>query len=231
MKTIIAIGGGEIKLKETLEIDRYLAELAKKKAGDRRANALFISTASHDKMPYFNSFRKTYTGVFDIKADVALMCYGEMSPEKVAGKIEAADMIYVGGGDTVFMLNKWKEWGIEKLLYKAYENGTIICGLSAGAICWFEKMYSDSSAANKGSESDYNVYEGLGWLKGNICPHYNHRAEDFDKIVLNKLNTAYALEDNSAVIFEDGLLTKSISSGGKAYLLENESGILKKTEI
>ena len=72
IKRIIAIGGGELKSKETLEIDRYIAELAKKRAGDARAYGLFIGTASHDSMPYFNSFRKTYTSVFDIKADVAL---------------------------------------------------------------------------------------------------------------------------------------------------------------
>ena len=57
-KRIIAIGGGEIKNKTTLEIDRYVASLAKEHAGENRANALFIGTASHDSMPYFNSFRK-----------------------------------------------------------------------------------------------------------------------------------------------------------------------------
>ena len=61
-KRIIAIGGGEIKSKTTLKIDEYVANLAKKHAGEKRANALFIGTASHDSMPYFNSFRKTYIG-------------------------------------------------------------------------------------------------------------------------------------------------------------------------
>ena len=75
-KYIIAIGGGEIKSKTTLKIDEYVAALAKKHAGDMRATALFVGTASHDSMPYINSFRKTYTSVFDIKADVALMVYG-----------------------------------------------------------------------------------------------------------------------------------------------------------
>ena len=122
-KRIIAIGGGEIKNKTTLKIDGYIAELAKAHAGEKRANALFIGTASHDSMPYFNSFRKTYTSVYDIKAEVALMVYGEMSVEKIQGKIEMADCIYVGGGDTVFMLDKWKEFGIDKMLIDAYESG------------------------------------------------------------------------------------------------------------
>ena len=57
-KTIIAIGGGEIKNKTTLEIDGYIANLAKEHAGEKRANALFIGTASHDSMPYLTVLEK-----------------------------------------------------------------------------------------------------------------------------------------------------------------------------
>lgn len=80
-KRLICIGGGELKTRETLKIDGYIAELAKTHAGEKRAYGLFIPTASHDSMPYFNSFRKTYTSVYDIKADVALTVYGEMDME------------------------------------------------------------------------------------------------------------------------------------------------------
>ena len=92
-KYLIAIGGGEIKNKTTLKIDEYIANLAKSHAGDKRANALFFGTASHDSMPYFNSFRKTYTSVFDIKAEVGLLVYGEMDMQKIKDKIDAADCI------------------------------------------------------------------------------------------------------------------------------------------
>ena len=133
-KKIIAIGGGEIKNKTTLKIDEYIANLAKIHAGGNRANALFLGTASHDSMPYFNSFRKTYTSVFDIKADVALTVYGEMDLRHIKDKFDRADMLYIGGGDTVFMIDKWREFGILDLVLKAYEDGKVIAGLSAGAI-------------------------------------------------------------------------------------------------
>ena len=179
-RKIIAIGGGEIKNKTTLKIDEYVANLAKAHAGDKRANALFIGTASHDSMPYFNSFRKTYTSVFDIKAEVALMVYGEMSAEKIAGKITNADCIYVGGGDTVFMIDKWKEFGIDKMLIDAYNEGKIICGLSAGAICWFKDMYTDYEIM-RGQSSEYVLKKGLGVLDGAMCPHFNEREQDFER--------------------------------------------------
>ena len=230
-KRIIAIGGGEIKNKTTLEIDGYIADLAKAHAGEKRANALFIGTASHDSMPYFNSFRKTYTSVYDIKAEVALMVYGEMSVEKIQGKIEAADCIYVGGGDTVFMLDKWKEFGIDKMLIDAYEAGKIICGLSAGAICWFTDMYTDYEIM-RGQSADYVLKKGLGVLEGAMCPHFNEREQDFtNALKKGVINGAYCVENDCAIEFVNGKFTKVISSGGKAYYLENQNGEIIKKEL
>ena len=125
MKRIIAIGGGEIREKTTLKIDEYIAGLAKEHAGDKRANALFIPTASHDFMPYYNSFHKIYTGTFDIKTDVALTVFREPDMEKLKEKFLKADLIYVGGGDTVFMIEHWKQSGLLSLIKEAYERGVI----------------------------------------------------------------------------------------------------------
>ena len=74
------------------------------------------------------------------------------------------------------------------------------------------------------------MYKGLGVLKGTCSPHYNLRESDFDKTVIDaNIETAYAIEDNSALEFIDGNLTKSISSGGKSYLiLQNNGDIHKK---
>ena len=230
-KTIIAIGGGEIKNKTTLEIDRYVASLIKQKANGGRGNALFIGTASHDSMPYFNSFRKTYTSVFDIKVEVGLIVYGEMDINKIAGKIDMADCIYIGGGDTLFMLEKWKETGLDKLIINAYENGKIICGLSAGAICWFENMFTDFEIM-RGQSSDYVLKKGLGLLKGTMCPHFNDREQDFTSSMLaNNISEALCIDNDCAVEFVNGEFSKVVSSGGKAYILKNLNGIVNKIEL
>ena len=227
-KRIIAIGGGELKSKETLEIDRYIAALAKERAGDRRAYGLFIGTASHDSMPYFNSFRKTYTSVFDIKSDVALTVYGEMSIDKIKDKFEKADFIYVGGGDTLYMMKRWREFGLLDLIRDAYDRGVIICGLSAGAICWFDDIYTDSAIA--GNDGLYSMQKGLSWLGGTICPHYNERVNDFDEVMrtLHDGSRAYAIENLSALEFVDGKLTRSISCGGNSFIVEKNGNQLVK---
>lgn len=230
-KKIIAIGGGEIKNKTTLEIDRYVANLAKLHAGEKRATALFIGTASHDSMPYFNSFRKTYTSVFDIKAEVALIVYGEMNLEHIKEKFQKSDMIYIGGGDTLYMLDKWRETGLLQLVLDAYEQGKIICGLSAGAICWFKDMYTDYEIM-RGQSSEYVMKKGLGVLDGTMCPHFNEREKDFiPNVVKEKIPLAYAVENDCAIEFTNGVLTKVISSGGKAYKVSYTLDGVKKEEL
>ena len=230
MKTIIAIGGGELRERTTMKIDEYIAKRAKKHAGENRANALFIPTASHDYMPYYNTFHKVYTGVFNIKTDGALTVFKEPDMEKLRAKFEKADMIYVGGGDTVFMIEHWKQSGLLPLIKDAYERGVIIAGLSAGAICWFSDIYTDSAAA-LGVGDKYAMFQGLNWIKGKISPHYGARMLDFDKIVCYNLGCAYGIEDDAALVIEDGEIVGSVSSGGKAWLIEQVNGALQKKEI
>ncbi len=217
-RRLIAIGGGSIAEKTTLKIDARVAELAKKHAGDKRAVGVFIGTASHDSMPYFNSFRKTYTGEFDIKADCVLSVYGEMNAEKIKSKFEKADMLYIGGGDTLYMLEHWKKTGVFDLVVDAYNRGVVVCGLSAGAICWFKKMYTDSDAFDDGGK--YHVCEGLGKIEGLCCPHFEERIVDFRDAAKNYRGLIWAIEGNAAIEFVNEQFVGAHSSGGKAYKIE-----------
>ncbi|MBO4251922.1 MAG: peptidase E [Clostridia bacterium] len=230
-KYIIAIGGGEIRNKTTLKIDEYVADLAKMHAGDKRANALFFGTASHDSMPYFNSFRKTYTSVFDIKAEVGLLVYGEMDMNKIADKINAADCIYVGGGDTIYMIDLWKKKGVDKMLIDAYEQGKIICGLSAGAVCWFTDMYTDYEIM-RGQSAAYSLHKGLGVIDGLITPHFNEREKDFtETFIKSDFTTAYCIDNDAAIVFKNGAPVKGLSSGGNAYILRKDGDDIKRCSI
>ena len=244
-RTIISIGGGELRERTTLKIDEYIAGRAKARAGIRRANALFLPTASHDFMPYYNTFHKVYTGVFDIKTDVALCVFKDADLARMREKFEKADMIYAGGGDTVFMIEQWKKSGLLPLIREAYERGVVICGLSAGAICWFSDMYTDSATAaglagtvaavSVGTASEnaekYSMFPGLGWIKGKISPHYGARMVDFDKILCYNNGSAYGLEDNSAILIENETVRGAISSGGTAWKIESADGELKKSAV
>ena len=226
-KIFIPIGGGELRNKTTAPIDEYIANLAKSRITDgRRGYALFFPTASHDSNPYFNSFRKTYTSLFDMKSDIAILTKGLMTKEHILEKIEKADIIYVGGGDTLFLMDEWRKAGIDSAVWAAYERGAILTGLSAGAICWFEDIYTDSLV-----EGEYMPYKGLGRFRGAATPHYNSRTE-FDAVARKEgYALSYAMEDDSALVFEDGDLKGALTAGGNAYTLRCDGADIIKDKV
>lgn len=129
------------------------------------------------------------------------------------------------------MLEKWKETGLDKLILKAYEDGKIICGLSAGAICWFTNMYTDYEIM-RGQSADYVMKKGLGVLDGTMCPHFNERKDDFLSAMKERgIEKAYCVENDSALVFVNGTLTKTLSSGGQSYIAENKNGEITLSEI
>ena len=75
------------------------------------------------------------------------------------------------------------------------------------------------------------MFKGLGWLNGKISPHYNARMLDFDNIVCYNFDCAYGIEDDAALVIENGEIVGSVSSGGKAWKITQENGALVKTEI
>ena len=217
-RIFIPIGGGEIKNKTTAPIDGYIASLAKSRITDgRRAYALFFPTASHDSNPYFNSFRKTYTSLFDVKADVAILTKGLMTVDHVREKIQKADILYFGGGDTLFLIRVLRETQLTEDILAAYRRGAILTGLSAGAICWFEDMYTDSLQPNA-----YMPAKGLGVFSGAATPHYNHRTEFNDVAREQGYERSYAIEDDAALLFENETLIGALSAGGSAFCINKE---------
>ena len=143
----------------------------------------------------------------------------------------AADLVYVGGGDTKFMLETWEKNGFWEHIKAAYERGVPIAGLSAGAICWFDEMYTDSEIL-EGNSTSYKLMPAMGILEGTACPHYDERQTDFDEAILSgKSKKAYAFENLSAEVFEGGVPVKTISAGGSVYVLENENGEISKKRL
>ena len=111
--------------------------------------------------------------------------------------IEKQDIIFVGGGNTKSMLAVWREWDLDNILLKAYQKGTIMSGVSAGAICWFEFGITDSWKDHQA------ILPCLGFVDGNCCPHYDEEPEriPFVKEILeNKIiDECYAVEGFSAL--------------------------------
>jgi dipeptidase E len=214
MGKIVAVGGGDIRQLETLPIDRQIVRLT----GHKRPSALFIPTASSDSREYWEFFRSAYEGELRCHADVLYLLGERPDPKEVARKIRAADLIYVGGGNTLKMMRRWRLLGVDRLLLQAYRRGTVLSGLSAGCLCWFAWGHSDSMCFYHPDDWDYVRVRGLGLISALGCPHYDgeKRDQSFQKMVKRNGDLGIALDNNAALEIVDGryrIITSSPNAG------------------
>ena len=224
-KHVLAMGGGGFTSKpENLKLDEYLLSLSNKK----NPKVCFIPTASGDDESYRRRFYSSYKKLNCETSHLSLYWPPEGDlREFVLDK----DIFYVGGGNTRNLMVLWKEWGLDKYLYEAWDNGAIMAGLSAGSICWFEKGLTDSVTGK------LLPLDCLGFLPNSNCPHFDsesQRRPEYHKAILNgSMMEGIACDDGVAAHFVDGKLKCCVSSmpNAKAYNVSAENGKINESII
>ena len=221
---IIAIGGGGFgrNPKHNL-VEKYIL----KQSNVKKPNILFIPTASAEDKSYIVNF---YSCFSRLECSPSHITFFQRTP-RLDSLVNKADVIYVGGGNTKSMLAVWKEWKLDKLLLKAYQNGKILCGVSAGAICWFEQGITDSWASN------LNAMDCLGFIDGMACPHYQEekdRRPSVYKLLKNKnAIPGYSIDGGAAVHFKKGEYYKSLQfySNSNVYKVSLVDGNVNESQL
>ncbi|MDE0055344.1 MAG: peptidase E [Gammaproteobacteria bacterium] len=234
MGSIVAIGGGAIRTLATEPLDHEIVRLA----GKSRPHALLIPTASSDDPDYTPVFERVYGRRLGCTTDVLHLLGRRPDRQAVRDKIGRADIIYVGGGNTLMMMRRWRHLGVDALLRAAFDRGVVMCGVSAGAICWFERGHSDSMAFYNANDWRYIAVTGLGFAKGIACPHYNShtngvpRREDFHQMLKRVRQPGLAIDNNCAVAFtDDGFRVLSTRRRANAYALSVERGEITQRKL
>ena len=185
MGKIVAIGGGDLSSLETLEIDREIISLT----GKSRPKALFIPTASGDSVERWHEFESVYRGRLGCDTDFLYLLGVTPTPSELKEKILSSDLIFVGGGNTLKMMRRWRRLGVDRVLRSAHDKGIVLCGVSAGAICWFTHGHSDSMSFYSSDSWSYIRVKGMGLIDAFACPHYDsetagvRREQDFHNMV------------------------------------------------
>ena len=213
---IIAMGGGGFSMEpENLRLDRYVL----REAGKENPVVCFIGTASGDSEDYIRRFYAAFSALPCQPRHLSLF----KPPPDIPGFIAECDVIYVGGGNTRNLMAIWREWKVDELLRSAWERGVLLCGLSAGAICWFDHGLTDSAGP-------LAPMRCLGFLPGSCTPHYDGepgRRPAFQALIRNgTIPAGYALDDGAAVHFADSGVKEIVSSRphARAYWVRCESG-------
>jgi len=221
-KKIIAIGGGGFTHQIDKSLDQFVIDQSKKiynKIG-------FLPTASNDDKKKIDLFYERFENTeaelshFNLTSDV------NGFSEWILNK----DIIYIGGGNTAHMLEIWKNNKLENIFKEAYDNGIILSGVSAGAVCWFEWILTDSLG------SGFNPLKGINLISGSCTPHSSNieRINHFEQDIKNdKLPNGIAIDDGVAVVFIDGKPTEVYSArkNHKAYFLDKTKKINLKEYI
>lgn len=207
----------------TASIDEEIVRLA----GMKKPQALFIPTASSDDVDYCAGFKKVYGDKFGCATQSLLLLKNPPSKKEISQIIDDADIIYVGGGNTLMMMRRWRFLGVDTMLIKACRKGTVMAGTSAGAICWFRFGHSDSMAYYHPENWKWIRVKCLGILPLTACPHYlkENRDKHFQDMIMKKGGMGIALDDCTAfeVVGNQFRILQSKQSA-KAFRVYKEKG-------
>ena len=215
--SIIAIGGGGFgRNPGDGVIEQYILD----QANVEKPNICFIPTATGDNEAYKVNYYSTFS---KLNCNPVHLDFFKRTPnlEKL---ISEQNAIFIGGGNTKSMLAVWKDWGLDDLLHKAYKNGVVMSGVSAGANCWFESAVVDSWA------DDLQVINCMGFVKGNYCPHYDEepqRRPSVKKFLEDKVfDSCFSSEGNSALHIknESDYLSINFGKEKKSYKVSLVNG-------
>ena len=199
---IVGIGGGGFLTEDARGLqERYLLSLLP--ARERPPRVVFLGTASGDGERAQLRFMKLFLALGCAPATLPFFPY-EMKRD-YAQTVHEADLVYVGGGNTVAMLAVWREFGFDRALHEAWRNGTVLAGISAGANCWFERYVTDSVPGG-------GVREGLGWLPGTFCPHLDSEPWRQPIVETEAHIPVHAAPDGVMVRFEGGRSVEAVTS-------------------
>jgi peptidase E len=223
---IVAMGGAEWAMRpENEALHDYVLGLT----GTERPNVCLLPTASGDPQALISSFH----GAIDRRAgrvtSISLFRLVDGNVD-LREHLLAQDLIYVAGGNMVNLLALWREHGLDEVMREAHAQGTVLCGYSAGSMCWFEWGVSrgvGKPVANR----------GLGLLKGSHCVHFSQdparRSAYLELVGSGRIPGGLALDDHAAALFREGVRVEAVRSreSSRAFAVEPGAEGAVETEI
>jgi peptidase E len=203
-RQIVAFGGGGFSMESGNPLlDEYVLGLP----GRERPRVCFLPSASGDADHYVVRFYRAFPAERCEASHVSLF-RREQGPADLRAHLLAQDLIYVGGGSVVSLLGVWRAHGIDEILRDAWEAGVVLCGLSAGSLCWFAEAHSGFHGAPR-------RVEGLGFLPFSNSVHYESESDHgraYHGLIREGMRPGYAAQDGAALHFVDTELKRVVAS-------------------
>jgi dipeptidase E len=203
---IVAFGGGGFSMDAGNPLlDEYVLQVT----GVERPRVCFVPTASGDADHYVVRFYRTFAAMGCEASHLSLFRRDRAAAKgDPAEHLLAQDLIYVGGGSVISLLGTWRAHGIDLAMAEAWRRGVVLCGLSAGSLCWFSEALTAFHGAPR-------RVEGLGLLPHSNCVHYDGepgRRTEYRRFVRNGMRSGYAADDGAALHFVGSDLHRVVAS-------------------
>jgi dipeptidase E len=204
-RVIFAMGGGGFTMEPANPLlDDFVLSLA----DVAEPRVLFLPTASGDTNTQINAFKDRFGERACISEQLSLF-HLRGSSRSLAEIVLAQDIIYVGGGSMRNLLALWRAHELDGLLVQAWQRGTVLAGLSAGAMCWFQGGVTRSSGPPE-------AIAGLGLLDGSLTVHADGEPERLPVWLAHVRDGAlpggWALDDGVGLLFRGERLDRVVSS-------------------
>jgi dipeptidase E len=224
---IVAFGGGGFSTDwgNTL-LDDYVLALT----NCERPRVCFLPTASGDADHYVVRFYRAFASSRCEPSHISLF-RRETGVGDPLAHLLAQDLVYVGGGSLVSLLGTWRAHGIDCALRQAWQAGVVMCGGSAGSLCWF------SHAVSGFHEGPARRIEALGFLPWSNAVHYDDepgRRDAFREAVADGMPAGYGAGDAAALHFVGTELERVVSSRPRArafYVSADASGGARERKL
>lgn len=199
-------------------------------AAVKRPRVCFLPTASGDADHYVVRFYRAFCASRCVPSHLSLF-RRETTVEDPRSHLLSQDVIYVGGGSVLSLLGAWRAHGLDETLREAWLTGVLLCGGSAGSLCWFTEAVS---AFHSGPPKQIR---GLGILPWSNAVHYEEesgRRAAFHAAIARGMAAGYAASDGAALHFVGTELADVIASQPHArayFVCRDDSGEVVEREL
>ena len=169
---------------------------------------LFIPTAANVE-EYKNYMYLTEEAFEDIGYEVDNFDVSVFSEKTVKEKLAKAEIIFISGGNTFYLLQELKRKNLITYLKERIENGLLYIGESAGSVIATPDIEYASIVDDKTLATELNDYTGLNLVDFYIVPHFEE-----EPFVESSRNTVE--------LYKDKLDLKLINNK-EAILVENNN--------
>ncbi len=219
------MGGGGF----TAGVDPALDELVLRLTGAPRPRVCLLPTAGGDAEEQIRRFYAAYRHLPCEPTHLSLFRLG-LEPVDVRAVLLAQDVVYVGGGSLLNLLAVWRAHGLDAILREALDRGIVLCGISAGSMCWFEAGVTTSFGSPR-------PVRGLGFVPGSNSVHYDSepaRRPCYHQAVRSEwVPPGYGVDDGAGLLFDGAVLVEAVSArrGAGAYWVEEAAGVAVESAL